>query len=92
MYIQQAMDEVQLLKRPNYKVQFVLREVGTENTDCRNVVTPDWWLEVTMHPEDHTTGQINHDFPWGFSALEQMLDLYRHSKICCTLLMQLSQQ
>jgi hypothetical protein len=40
MYIQQAIDEVQLLKRPSDKAHFFLCEVGTENTECRNVVTP----------------------------------------------------
>ena len=42
MYFQQAMDEVQLLKCISDKAQFVLCEVGTENTECRNVVTPNF--------------------------------------------------
>lgn len=34
------MDEVQLLKCSSDTTHFFLCEVGTENTECRNVVTP----------------------------------------------------
>jgi hypothetical protein len=51
MYIQQAMDEVQLLECPSDKTQFVLCEVGTENTESRNVVTP--YFKVGLVARSH---------------------------------------
>jgi hypothetical protein len=36
----------------------------------------DCWLEVSLHPEGHATGQLNQVFPWFSSVLEQMLSWY----------------
>jgi hypothetical protein len=34
---------------------------------------PDFWLEVSLHPEDPTTAQTDQGFPWFSSVLEHTL-------------------
>jgi hypothetical protein len=37
---------------------------------------PDYWLEVSLHPEGPAFGQLDQGFPWFSSILEQMLNWY----------------
>jgi hypothetical protein len=46
-------------------------------------LTPDYWLEVSVYPEGPAPDQLDHDFPWVFSVLEQMLSWYPSSTLHC---------
>jgi hypothetical protein len=40
---------------------------------------PDYWLDISRHPESPASGQIDQSFPWFSSVLEQMLSWYPNS-------------
>jgi hypothetical protein len=49
---------------------------------------PDCWLEVSLHPENPVTSQLNQGFPWLFFVPEQMLSWSPNSTLHCMLHMQ----
>jgi hypothetical protein len=42
---------------------------------------PDYWLEVSLHPEGPATGQLNQGFPWFSLVPQQMLSWYQNSTL-----------
>jgi hypothetical protein len=44
---------------------------------------PDCWLEVSLHPEDPATGQLDQGFPSFSLVPEQMLSWYTNSTLLC---------
>jgi hypothetical protein len=44
---------------------------------------PDYWLEVSWHPEGPTIGQIDQSLSWFYSVLEKMLSCYPNSTFHC---------
>jgi hypothetical protein len=69
------------------ETECVSREV---RTSVLNIIStrPDCWLEVSLHLEGPATGQIDKDFPWFSSVLEQMLSWYPNFTLHCMLHMQ----
>jgi hypothetical protein len=44
---------------------------------------PDYWLEVSLHPEGPATGQLSQVFQWITSVLQQILSCYPNSMRHC---------
>jgi hypothetical protein len=45
---------------------------------------PDFWLEVSLHPEGPASGQLDQGFPWFSLIPEQMLSWYPNSTLLCS--------
>jgi hypothetical protein len=45
---------------------------------------PDCWLEVSLHPEDPITGQLDKGFPWFSLVPEQMLSTQIPRSTACS--------
>jgi hypothetical protein len=52
---------------------------------------PDYWLEVSLHPEGPATGHLDQGFLWFSSVLEQILSWCQYSTLHCMLHVQPSQ-
>jgi hypothetical protein len=53
---------------------------------------PDFWLEVSFHPEGPATDQLDQIFPWLSSVLEQMLSWDSNFPLQCMFHMQSSKR
>jgi hypothetical protein len=61
-------------------------QIGTNIT--AHILMLDCWLEVGLHLEDPTTGQLDQGFPWFSLVPEQMLSWYPYSALLCMLRVQ----